>query len=82
MGIHGQDSALEVVCADDPERAFDKLPVARLAGTQGEFGFLALLGDVNAGGDDEVDVAMRIVERVAVQAMRRMPPSRVRQCIS
>ncbi len=54
--------AVEVVGADDAERAFDEVAIARLTGAQA-IELLPLLGDIDAGGDDEIDVALRIVER-------------------
>ena len=62
VGVDGEQDALEVVGADHAERAFDELAVARFALAQGVFGG-ALDGDVDAGGDDEVDVALLVEQR-------------------
>ena len=57
VGVDGEQDAVEVVGADHAERTFDELAVARLALAQGGLGG-ALDGDVDAGGDDEVDLAL------------------------
>ncbi len=62
VGVDREQDALQVVGADHAERAFDELAVARFALAQGLFG-LALDGDVDAGGDDEVDMALVVEER-------------------
>ena len=62
MRVDRLDVPVEIVGADDAERAFDQLTIACFAGAQA-IKLLALLGDVDAGGDNEVDVALRIVER-------------------
>ncbi len=53
---------MQVVGADHAERAFDELAVAGFALAQGGFGG-ALGGDVDAGGDDEADLALRVAQR-------------------
>ena len=60
--VDGLDLAVEVVGADDAERAFDEMAIARLTRAQA-IELLPLFGDIDAGGDDEVDVALGIVER-------------------
>ena len=62
VGVDGEQDALEVVGADHAERAFDELAVAGFALAQGVFGG-ALDGDVDAGGDDEVDLALVVEQR-------------------
>ena len=76
VGVDGEQGAGEVVRADHAERAFDELTVAGLALAQGGLGG-ALDGDVDAGGDDEADLALLVMEqRWADQAMRRILPLR------
>ena len=48
--------------ADHSQRAFDELAIARFALAQGHFR-PALDGDVDAGGDDEVDSALLVEQR-------------------
>ena len=74
--------AIEVVGADHAERAFDELAVAGFALAEGGFGD-ALDGDVDAGGDDEADLAL--VCRAARWRTRRCGggvPSRLSQWFS
>ena len=61
VGVDGEQDALEVVGADHAERAFDELAVAGFALAEGGFGG-ALDGDVDAGGDDEADLALLVEE--------------------
>ena len=61
VGVDAENGALEVVGADHAERTFDELAVAGFAFGEGGFG-LALDGDVDAGGDDEVDLALSVDE--------------------
>ncbi len=61
VGVDGEQLALEVVGADHAEGAFDELAVAGFALAEGGFGG-ALGGDVDAGGDDEADLALGVAE--------------------
>ena len=60
VGVDGEQDAGEVVGADHAERALDELAVAGFAFAQGLLGG-ALHGDVDAGGDDEVGLALVVV---------------------
>ena len=60
--VDGEDRAVEIVRADHAERAFDELAVARFALADGGFRD-ALHGDVDAGGDDEGDLALGVDQR-------------------
>ena len=62
VGVDGEQDALEVVGADHAERAFDELAIAGFALAQGGFG-AALDGDIDTGGDDEVDVTLFVEQR-------------------
>ena len=62
VAVDGEDAAFEVVGADHAERTFDELAVAGFALAEGGFGD-ALHGDVDAGGDDEGDLALGVDER-------------------
>ena len=68
VGVDGEEVAVEVVGADHAERAFDELAVAGFALAQGGFGG-ALHGDVDAGGDDEGDLAL-LIERARWRTRR------------
>ena len=60
--VDGENLAVHVMRADQAERTFDDLAVARFALADGGLGD-ALHGDVDAGGDDEGDLAMRVEHR-------------------
>ena len=62
VGVDGEQDALEIVGADHAQRAFDELAIACFALAQGVF-CAALDGDVDAGGDDEVDLALVVEQR-------------------
>src|SRR6202012_31822 len=55
-GVDGEHAAFEIVGADHAERAFHQLAVASFAGVESRGGF-TLIGDVDSGHDDEVDLA-------------------------
>ena len=61
VGVDRGEDAGEVVGEDHAQRSFDELAVARFALAQGGFGG-SLDGDVDAGGDDEVGVALIVIE--------------------
>ena len=62
VAINGEQSAVHVVSADDAETVLDELAVAGLTLADDGFG-VAAAGDIHAGGDDEVDGALRVEER-------------------
>ena len=59
VGVDGEELAVEVVGADHAEGAFDELAVAGLTLAEGGLG-RALDGDVDAGCDDEGDLALGV----------------------
>ena len=59
VGVDGEQRAAEVVGADHAEGAFDELAVASFTFAERGLGG-ALGGDVDAGGDDEGDLTLRV----------------------
>ena len=62
VSVDGEQDAVEVVGANHAERPFDELAITRLALAQGILGG-TLHGDIDAGGDDEVDLAAVVDQR-------------------